>query len=180
MENETKIDYYDLLILILAASGECNKVRGRTAIQKIGYFIVNRLKLQNEFIPHFYGPFNPTLALTLKSLMSLDMVKEEYSITNNERGMYTYSLTKDGEMYAKELLIKFNNEFKIIKKLVENIQKIDSDIIETLSYAAKVHFLNKSKSDSTTIKKNAIDYGWTITKVQISESKKFLSNLMRI
>jgi hypothetical protein len=177
MRSKSKIDPYDLILLILLAS---DKVNGRTTIQKIGYFSVNKLGIGNDYVPHYYGPYSPRLASSLTELVSVGLVDEKYSITNNERKMYSYSLTDYGRNYTSTLSKRFNKEFKIINNIVNGLGDVDGDRIEILSCAAKIHYLaaiSKEKLTYRTAREKAGALGWNLSNQQITNSINILRNL---
>jgi uncharacterized protein YwgA len=181
MVESSKLDLYDLLILILAASENCTNIKGRTTLQKLGYFIVNKLNIDNDYIHHYYGPFSPMLTMCLSRLISLKLINEEYSLTENDRGLYVYSLTERGKKYCEELINNNKESFNTIKKIVENLKKIKGDIIEALSFAAKIHYIeNKAKTnlDEYYLPQMAKKYGWNMNDKDLIKSSRELLNLI--
>jgi uncharacterized protein YwgA len=163
-ENKT-LDMYDILILIFAASTDCNRVIGRTSIQKLAYFVVNVLGIDNDYIHYYYGPFSPLLTNVLRHLVSLNWVSENYSLTENHRGIYTYTLTESGKQYSEGLINNYKESFDKIKKIVDNVKEIKGDMIETLSCAAKIYYIKfkeKNLLDDYNLKQSAKKYGWNL------------------
>lgn len=181
MVESSKLDIYDLLILILVASEDCTHIKGRTTLQKLGYFIVNKLDIDNDYSYHYYGPFSPMLTMCLRRLISLKLINEEYSLTENDRGLYVYSLTEKGKKYSDELINKNKESFDIIKKIVENLKEIKGDVIEILSFASKIHYIeNKAKTNLNEhyLPQMAKKYGWNVTDKDLIKSSRELLNLI--
>jgi DNA-binding PadR family transcriptional regulator len=116
------------------------------------------------------------LALTLKRLIAISIVSEEYAITNRGRKIYTYSLTTKGKEYSKDLLLSHSKQFIKIRKIVNKIKSLRGNKIENLSYAAKVHYLtrNKGKSSVSDIKRKGELVGWNLGENVIENSLQWL------
>ncbi len=176
------LDPDDLLTLILHASSDNSRIDGRTTIQKISYFASSHLKTDYGYFPHYFGPYSPTIASSLQQLVSLGLVAEESVLTQNERKMYSYSLTEDGKTYAKSIVPKFKPQFKTIKKVVDSAQVINGHRINRLSAAAKVHYLTSHSNGILTVS-SAIELakslGWNLEEKQILTGAKTLGRMRR-
>lgn len=174
------LDAYDLLLMILHSSKDCNRISGRTALQKIGYFSVNKLKIENDYSAHYYGPYSPQIAYALERLVSLNLVKENEFLTHNERTMYSYELTEEGRKYCQTLLESHKREYRAIKKIVEVANEIDGDKIDVISRAAKVHYITKRAGQElppSDLTRRAESLGWSLSNEQIQESNELLKEL---
>ena len=178
----TAIDTRDLIILILeAAFMSSDQVNGKTSIQKIAYFSVSSLGIDNDFKPHYFGPYSHQITSSVEELISLGFVEEKVAFTQNKRKMYSYSLTQDGKLYSSKLSKTLKNIFQEIKKIVDSINQIQQDQINRLSCAAKIHYLNNitksNKIDIDTAIKNARKLGWNMNEQQIINGKNALENI---
>ena len=179
-DSSQKLDAYDLLLLILYASSDCQRVSGRTTIQKIGYFACGSLNLENDYVAHYYGPYSPTMAYTLKRMVSLHLVKEESVVTNNDHLMFEYSLTPSGIEYAEKVSSENRNALHIVNKIVEKVAELEGDKIERISKAAKVHFLTQDSKDTlqpSEIIQKAKKLGWSIDQSDVKESLELMKEI---
>jgi uncharacterized protein len=135
----------DLVLLILGASKA--PVRGRTVIQKTGYFAhvsVPDVK-PIGFKPHFFGPYSPDIASALSDLVAMGYVHEDADTTARGNAVYTYALTKDGRRLAQSTKSSHLAAFEAIKK-IELICRDDAQLNPNiLSWAAKTNFLLHEK-----------------------------------
>lgn len=174
------LDLEDVTILILTASTD-KKINGRTAIQKLVYFCVNSLKLENDFISHYFGPYSSYVDATLNRLVSLGLVDEKPILIQNGRRMYSYSLTQDGLFYSKKLLTDNKRNYTAIKKIVSIFEKLEGNRINRLSCAAKIHYLariNKGLTIESAIEK-AKSLGWELNEKEIINAVKTIKNISR-
>lgn len=153
-------------------------------LQKLCYFIVNKLNLENDFMPHYYGPYSPTVTNTLVDLIQLDLVEENNLVTEKDRNMYTYYLTQAGEEYTNDLVYKYGFVYDSAERIIQNLKNIPGDKIETISYAAKIHYIIKKEFNITSCKEMtekempSKKYGWVIKNNElIQNGKKLLLTL---
>lgn len=176
------LDAYDVILLMLLSSGENNRIDGRTTIQKIGYFACEALKIDNDYAPHFYGPYSPSIYYALKRLTALKLVVEEPTITSNERTMYSYLLTPTGKAYSEKLSRTHPNEHEKIKKIVAKVREIEGDKIDIISKVAKVHYLKKEQRGKITkkeITEHAKNLGWNIDESEVSRSLRMIKTISK-
>jgi uncharacterized protein len=174
------IDTDDLILLILLASDDHNKIDAKTVIQKIAYFSVNSLGIKNDFLPHYFGPYSQQVVFALDKLISMGFVEEKSIITPNSRRMYSYSLTKDGKTYSSQIHKKYPKQFSAIKKIVQTIKDIPGDRLNNVSCAAKIHYLAKISMEQLTINsaiKKAQSQGWSLDEKQIINGIKTLHEI---
>lgn len=182
MRINRRLDPDDLLILILHASKDCNRIDGRTTLQKVAYFASNSLKTDYGHFPHYFGPYSPIIAQNLEQLASLGLISEEAVITAKERKMYSYSLTDDGKTYADSLVKRYKKQYQQIKKIVDSVSNIGGDRISRLSAAAKVHYLATHSREKLTIKtaiEKAQSIGWNLEESQIVGGAKTLIRMKK-
>jgi uncharacterized protein YwgA len=174
------IDIHDLIILVIFAAYRNDIPLGRTMLQKLCYFVVNKLNIDNDYLPHYYGPYSPTVTNTLIDLIQLDLVEENNSITENNRNMYTYYLTEAGENHIGELTHEYEFVYDLVEKIIQNLKDAPGDKIDTISYAAKIHYINKKEYNITSYKEMTEKetpskmYGWNIQKNEMIENGKKL------
>lgn len=169
-----------MIILVIAAAFKHDLLVGRTMLQKLCYFILNQLNIENDYLPHYYGPYSPTLTKMLGDLIDLNLIQEINSTTGNNRNMYTYYLTENGANYFDNLLSNYILIFNNAEKIIQNLKTAPGDKIETISYAAKIHYINKKENNITSYKKMMETeipsniYGWNIKNDESIENGKSL------
>lgn len=174
------LDPDDLVLLILLAANEYGGIDGRTAIQKIAYFVVNKIGISNDYIPHYYGPYSQQVAYTLGQICSLGLVEEKALQTGNNRKLYSYSLTGDGREYADGVKKHHRAQYNIIKQIVDNVNQVEGDKIESLACAAKIHYLVTNSKERITLesaKTKAKNLGWNLSDKQVINSVDILKDL---
>lgn len=130
------------LLALLAASQE--GIRGRTRAQKFAYFagLMGASDFSKaKFKHHDFGPYSRQVSDCLRWLVVSGLVREDRENLEENKALYTYLLTEDGESWIE------NNkpeEFEMLRRISSTL--IDADIA-TLELAATAQFLQqKSKS----------------------------------
>lgn len=168
----------DILVAILSAEPE--GINGRTAIQKLGYFVSVELQKKAGYKADFYGPFSSLLAAHLQALVGQDFVEEKKRRTIHDRIMYSYSLTEDGEELAQNVREEYPTEYSIIKNVTTKCGKIGHYNFRVLSWAAKVHFVLAQTGKAMT-HREAMEasrlFNWNLDERQIESGARLLSAL---
>jgi uncharacterized protein YwgA len=170
-----------ILSLIRASGG----VRGRTLLQKRGYFVslLTGLAADLGYQAHYYGPYSATLDGTLTQLKNLGFVEEGttgFGVVSGgfEMRRYDYSLTEDGEKVLQPF--SKSKEYQAIEAAVRKIQAAgDPDYVE-LSIAAKAFFILKKQKKGMTaaeLMKEAKKFNWNIPERSLGRAVAFLSTL---
>jgi uncharacterized protein YwgA len=170
--------------LILAILNICpDGIDGRTAIQKLGYLASVKLKMDAGYEADLYGPFSPVVASHLQTLVELDFIVEKARRTTQNRTMYNYYLTGDGQEFAKKIPKKYPREYSTISSIVKKCNKIVHCNFRSLSWAAKVHFVLK-KNDRTMNYTEAINasklFGWELQQDEVEAGVRLLTALRLI
>jgi len=169
-----------MLILESASTGD-GKINGRTTIQKIAYFSVSGLGIENDYMPHYFGPYSPSISSSIEELISIGFVEDKLIITNKGRKMYSYFLTDDGKVYSFNLAKKFKTAFSKIKEIVDSVEQISGDRINRISCAAKIHYLSRNSREKNLDIKSALtkakSLGWDLGEKQIIKGIETLQNL---
>ncbi len=176
----------DFLICLLDASA--GNIQGRTLLQKRAFFVCQdpNIDVDLDFIPHYYGPFSPTLDVALGELKSLGFVDETTTgfglvgTSGFEVRRHDYHLTDDGKQIAR--LLK-ESEARAYQKIAEGLQRIkeagDPNYLE-LSVAAKAFFILKRKNRPLThdeVLRAARDFNWNISEQSLGRAVSFLEKL---
>jgi len=173
----------DLILLTLKYSDK-NMIAGRTLLQKTLYFIQEKLNLDFEFTPHYYGPYSTQVTDNIADLCAAGILREDveafspfsFGVTFEPR-KYTYSLTEKGQEVA-QLVEKRNAEaaenVKSILVVMKNIGAVDD--YKSLSVAAKMYHIlkNKKQMKSSEILVEAKALDWNIDKDEAEAAIDFL------
>ncbi len=173
------LDVYDIIYLTLAANG--NQIKGRTTIHKLIYFEMQKIPELNieSHIAYFYGPFNIQVAQGLETLVYLGALDERRSRKDNS---YEYAILKE-RILTSERLIEDNKEiYEKIKDIVQTCSEYCNLNANSLSFAAKVHYmLSKQERKKGMTEKEASDmatkFGWSITKKDVKSGAELLREL---
>ena len=155
-----------------------SSIRGRTLLQKKMYFLSVLSHEDFGFRPHYFGPYSPQVSTSLSALIEAGFVKETrigYGVqtTFGEMTRFDYRLTESGLRVVK-------GDSTVLDSYRMHISKINSSDIasnlETMSIAAKVHFVIPSDGEVTIseIKKEAQSLGWTVPDASIDEVIDYL------
>ena len=170
-----------VLSLIHASGG----VRGRTLLQKRGYFVSLLTGLASElgYQAHYYGPYSAVLDGTLTQMKNLGFVEEGttgFGIVSGgfEIRRYDYSLTEDGDRVLQPFL--GTKEYAVVADAVRKIRNAgDPDYME-LSIAAKAYFILRKQNKGMTsaeMLKEAEKFNWNIPEQSLGRAATFLSTL---
>ncbi|MGC2697901.1 MAG: hypothetical protein WA738_19105 [Candidatus Angelobacter sp.] len=170
------------VLSLIHASGE---VRGRTLLQKRGYFVSLLTELASElgYQAHYYGPYSAVLDGTLTQMKNLGFVEEGttgFGIVSGgfEMRRYDYSLTDDGERVLQPFL--GTTEYSVVADAVRKIRDAgDPDYME-LSIAAKAYFILREQNrrmTSAEMLKEAEKFNWNIPEQSLGRAATFLSRL---
>ncbi len=160
-------------------------IKGRTALQKIVYFLSVITEEDLGFTPHYYGPYSSKVAEANAELKELNYVKEDssvygYSSQGFEMTKYDYSLTSDGQKLLARKKELYQREWIMISAIAEKIKKTGTTNYMELAMAAKAHIIIKRESGNAnreTIKKTAKKLGWSIDDCNLDNALTFLEKI---
>ena len=176
------VDAFDTIGLTLAANN--NEIIGRTTLQKLIYFEtvkIPEIELTEPYIAYFYGPFNRDVANSLEQMVFYDILDEHRSEKNH--GSYVYKVTPKRTKSVDDLKSRFKPTFTKIKDLVGVCDEYCSLDPNSLSFAAKVHYMLDSQK---TIRKPLSEdelvrigksFDWKISKSDIRKGYELLEHL---
>lgn len=176
----------DFLICLLDASA--GSIQGRTLLQKRAFFVCQdpNIDVALDFIPHYYGPFSPTLDVALGELKSLGFVGERTTgfglvgPSGFEVRRHDYYLTDDGRQIAKLLKQSEAEAHERITAGLERIKEAGDPNYFELSIAAKAFFILKRKNRPLThgeVLRAAGDFNWNISEHSLGRAVSFLEKL---
>lgn len=178
------LDLLDTILLTIRAAN--NKIEGRTAIQKLIYFEYISKVVDVKYRPYYYGPYSSDLTGTIETAVALKFIKEDVNMIQGEdtdsleMKKYGYTLTEDGIKISDQLIKEHQPEYKIIKRVVDICKEKTGLDVNTLSYAAKIHYIlraNKRPMTMYEISDTANSFGWKLTIRQVDKAKHLLKAL---
>ena len=173
-------DVYDAIALTIYAND--GEISNRTTIQKLIYFHTTKLKTLSHipYSNHFYGPFSYAVASALDEMTAFSYLNERVALRYNHES-YHYTLTDQGQQYAKYAEIMFPTELKSIDETITICKNYCDLTATTLSYSAKAHYIlnNTENSKYTTkdVQKAAEKFGWEISGDDIKTGMELLEKL---
>lgn len=179
-EKSMTMDVYDTIIAII----DCNdgQISGRTAIHKLAFFI-DQLIPEIEIPPHkphFYGPFNEEIAVSLEKLVSYSFL-EERKIPGYRYDSYQYRLTPDGGDMARTLESENPTTYRRIDEIIETCNDFCGLRAAPLSYAAKIYYMLKMHPGSKMTYEDAVNEGkkldWNLSQSNAEQGVKLLERL---
>jgi uncharacterized protein YwgA len=162
------------------------KVEGRTALQKIMYFVSVALRRDFGHRAHYYGPYSRPLENALTSSALAEEVTETIEryptyLSGPDIRKYTYELTQSGTKAADAARAEYQDEANTILATVESVRAVVPDLEQqTLSMAAKIHFIvihQDDPPDISEIPELAKQLGWRISDGQVRQSIDLLQRL---
>lgn len=134
-----------LLCLAVQHFGE---IKGRTRLQKILYLA--NITGWNAFRYTFYqyGPYSDGLKDELDSLVQKEIIEEEEAESYDDKKIYNYTLTAEGEEFAKNIIDQIDQPELIEKtqQLFEELRTCTSDDLEIMT---SLVFLKRSDPSRT-------------------------------
>ncbi len=174
----------DIVLLVIEEAG--GNMQGKTLLQKRIYFLSLRLGLKLGYRPYYYGPYSPIVDDALGDLKGLRFVEERERGFRavNEEGFrvkrYDYELTEDGRLIVERIQKRYPNEHGRIVQALHEIREAGEPDYNTLSVAAKAHFILSSQGEPMTaeeIIKMAQRFNWKISEDKFREAASFLEKM---
>ena len=171
---------------VLMAHGAFNGgITGRTALQKIVYFLSLFLDEDLGFNPHFYGPYSPKVSEANAELKELNYINESTTVYGyNNQGFemtrYDYSLTDDGFKLLERKKSQYPSEWEKINTIAEKIKSAGSMHYMELAMAGKSFMIlsrEGGRTNKETIKTKAKQLGWSIDDSSLDNALSFLEKI---
>lgn len=175
----------EILLLMLHAAG--GTIRGKTLVQKRGYFLDLFLDLGLKYRPHYYGPYSAELDMAVGRCKALGLIDQKTvalgydSGTGFEVRRYDFVLTPDGEKVVEDIIrTKPQQSNDLLTYLEKMSQAGDVGDYVSLSIAAKTYYILQKKNSPMRwgeIVKEARQLGWNINERDIEMAVSFLRKL---
>jgi uncharacterized protein YwgA len=175
----------ELVLVILGQSGE-GRFKGRTLLQKRGYFLSVLTGRELGFKPHYYGPYSPSVNAAREELCALGLVEEHVleSGATGSRGFeikrYDYEITADGRRVLDWLADRKKDDYQKASQYLEKMTDAGEPDYMTLSLAAKAYFIVNTKNGSVTtdqIRQEARNFDWEMDERGLNEGVVYLEKL---
>ena len=173
---------FDTIGMTLAANND--EITGRTTLQKLIYFetvTIPEINLAEPYTAYFYGPFNRDVANSLECMVFYDILDERRIGINH--GSYVYKVTPKGSEIIHGLEDKAKKVFAEIKDLVSTCDKYCKLNSNSLSFAAKVHYMLGSQRTAKKpltekeLVRTGESFGWKLSKSEIRNGSELLEHL---
>ena len=175
--------------LVLAVADACDGVmRGRTLLQKLGYFVSEVMQLDAQYRAHYYGPYSEAMTASLQGQVSRGLLQEtietfdDYGFSGHDfpRRRYTYALTDAGRAALAWRRKNAEDAFRKAASILSKITTTTPDY-RVLSYAAKLYFLllqsGGPMSLAAALERASEDYGWPMTPEQMQAGARMLADV---
>lgn len=180
-----KLEISDAILATVKMAG--NRVLGRTAIQKLVYFLTICDMVDARYRPHYYGPYSVDVANSIQMLSSIDFIIEDietpettkYSVPENWK-RYLYSLSTDGKQIFEDFKKHNEYEYEKLSDIIEICGTTTDYNMDILSWAAKVHYILSKKGEYMThhaVIRTADSFGWKLSPAQVEKGVELLINL---
>lgn len=173
------------LVRVLLQSCD-GRLEGRTALQKLSYFVSVETPCDVSFEPYFYGPFSRAIENSAEVLELRDEVVEVKTTIGLARSGWpieqsVFSLTDQGKKEAEQDSNRFPEleaaTSKVIKTVLNHVPNLSA---RPLSVAAKVHFILSNQDGPMSaegIRDVAETMGWKLEDNSIDTAVELLTSL---
>lgn len=174
----------DVFLIVLSHAG--GSLKGKTLVQKKGFFLDHFLDLGLAYRSHFYGPYSPELDSAIGQCKALGFVEErvaEYGVVSQDKfevKRFDYRLTEDGRIVAQAIRKREPELCSKIESCLERLERAGNLDYVQLSIAAKsVHILKTSDKSMrpSDIAGEARKFGWNISEQAVDRAVDFLKEL---
>lgn len=170
----------DELVLVAIGEGCEVGVRGRTRLQKLLYFVCEKLAVDARYSPHYYGPYSDEVARATQSLVARGLVREEVQSVNSagpfEGRLHAYTAADPGrellEVIRKEHREDYQRASAELARLLEG-----NPSTRALAVASKLHMVVGKSSGPvrvTDLERRAAKFGWRVSPADVSAGVRFL------
>jgi uncharacterized protein YwgA len=171
------MDAEDIVLGVVSAAG--GEITCRTYLQKVAYFVSEKMGIPMGFGPHYYGPYSSSITAETDSQVAMGRLAEIRGSGGQSRVFYRYGLKQAGEEYLKAITDFDPEGFQQLTGIVTKIQATGADYNQ-LACAAKLHFLLQEaggKISRATAKNEARRLGWRIEDEDIDTAIRVLQQL---
>lgn len=160
------------LLLVIISRCQTKQEFGRTALQKVSYFVGLALGQDLGHGAHYYGPYSPAVEQDVEALVLSGLIDESVSQLGffNEKGFpgrrYAYEVTDEGTSRIGDLKLAHLDEYDKITQVIDELASFLGGLDQaTLSAAAKVVYLTRREGGDLKqeeIATLATELGWKL------------------
>lgn len=185
--SEQGLSIRDAALLAIEAAG--GTIEGRTAMQKILYFVSVELGEDFGHRAHYFGPYSRAVenALTFSAMageVTETIERFPTYTTGPDIRKYTYELAPPGAEEVEEAQSQHPEDAEKLRETVEAVQGVVPDLNQhSLSMAAKVDYIVSNQIEDITVGQIpdfARKLGWSISEDQVRQSVDLLKRLGRV
>lgn len=174
-------------VLHAIAEAYGGSIHGRTLLQKIAYFIGDKLEIDLGYGAHYYGPYSKEMTASLQDQMGIGALIENrkesrhlFAGHDGAKVFYEYTVTKRG-LTARELHQQWGgDDYKKAVKIAKKIKSLKVDYMP-LAFASKVHYiLSRAKDEvmnSKGVTEEAGKLGWSMSEDDVRKGIEILTKL---
>jgi uncharacterized protein YwgA len=166
-------------VILTALYAHDGPLVGRTRLQKVMYFLCERLDIDAAYFPHYYGPYSEEVAGAMDSLVARGLVEEEAEPAATggpfEGKLYKYSIEEDGGELVEMIEEVDPADAKRVREHLADLLS-DNPSMHALAIASKLHILlpDGVSVSNEKLRANAENLGWNLTPAQVREGIDFL------
>jgi len=175
----------DAVVLTLRANAEAEAGGGagmpigRTALQKLVYFVSLDMDVDAWFYAHYYGPFSEDVSMEIARLWGHGLIRED-APTRTKPGC-TYTLTKGGLRLGEKVAGENGAEYARIASIVEMCRDFCGLRQLQLAFAAKSHYLRTRKNaphaGPSELSAMGSKIGWVMSEDDVNSGLELLRRL---
>jgi uncharacterized protein YwgA len=160
-------------------------IKGKTKLQKRGYFLSLLLERDLGYLPHYYGPFSPTMDSALGDLKALGFVEERidrFGVVGDqgfEIKRFDYVLTEDGKTVLNALKKKKKDDHGSASETLAKITDNEPNYM-VQSIAAKAIFILKKQNQPMNpkqIRTEAQKFDWEFSPDSLDKAVEYLREM---
>ena len=171
----------EILVVILRQLADINGIiEGKTLLQKVVYFVNEKLGLNLRFVPYYYGPYSEEVTMAIEEMIGVGMIKEDVEtypstpwLKQFEPKLYRYELNEFGLKFADIVKKEHLEQATQIENVINEIRQVFQNNVKLLSVAGKMFNILKLKGKPMTaddILNEAKILGWKISKADAEEA----------
>jgi uncharacterized protein YwgA len=186
MSEQLSLKRQDIILSVISAC-EGSKKLGRTALQKLLYFVAIRFGINLGFEPYYYGPYSSLAESDVGSLVLGGMVKENRELLGfvGDSGLqarkYTYTLSDAGEARLEAVAAAHREPVDRIMEFTKSVISAANGIDQqVLAAAAKTYFIAHERGEPLSVEEisqHAEKHGWDLRPTQVNRVAEILTRL---
>jgi uncharacterized protein YwgA len=171
----------EVVLLVLDAAG--GEIDGRTAAQKLCYFVAGAIDQDLGHRAHYFGPYSRQVESALSNSAFAGDIEETVRLFSSGRA-YHYKLSSQGQSTVTELSDGHPLASRTIKSTIANLRRqVPTFAQHPLSLAAKVDLIVRQQGGSIAtdaIPSVAERLGWDVSSADVALAVKILVGLDRV